>query len=296
MEPNTLLPDATRMGAVQLVVSRLDRALEFYTHYLGLRVLSQGESSASLTVDGRTALLGLVEQAGARPKPARSTGLYHFAILTPSRVHLARSLRHLLELRYPLQGASDHLVSEAVYLADPDGNGIEIYADRPRSIWPRSGGEVRMATDPLDFDGLMAELHADGGPWQGLPEGTTMGHVHLQVRDIAEAQTFYCDVLGFEVMLRFGPSALFVSAGGYHHHVGLNTWAGIGAPPPPPGSAGLAHYEILVPDVEAVGAARQRLERAGVKHAMSDGGVDLTDPSGNGIRVRVAEPVLAASR
>ena len=289
METNTTLPLTTHIGAVHLTVSQLDRALDFYTYQLGFHLLSRVGPQASLSADGQTTLLVLQERPGARPKPTHSTGLYHFAILTPSRLHLARSLRHLLELRYPLQGASDHLVSEAVYLADPDGNGIEIYADRPRSAWPQVGGEVRMTTDPLDFDGLMAELRADGGPWQGLPAGATIGHVHLQVRDIAEAHAFYCGVLGFDLRQRFGASALFVSAGGYHHHVGLNTWASAGAPPPPSTAAGLVRYEIVLPDANAMHEVQQRLESIQVAYAGTDGSLDLTDPSGNGIRLRVDE-------
>ena len=146
-----------------------------------------------------------------------------------------------------------------------------------------------MTTDPLDFDGLMAELRADGGPWQGLPAGTTIGHVHLQVRDIAEAHAFYCDLLGFDLMQRFGASALFVSAGGYHHHVGLNTWASAGAPPPPANAAGLVRYEIVLPDANALHEVQQRLESVQIAYAGTDGSLDLTDPSGNGIRLRVDE-------
>lgn len=289
MENNITLPVTTHIGAVQLAVSQLDRALDFYTYQLGFHLLSRVGPQASLSVDGQTILLVLQERPGALPKPTYSTGLYHFAILTPSRLHLARSLRRLIELRYPLQGASDHLVSEAVYLADPDGNGIEIYADRPRSAWPRMGGELRMATDPLDFDGLMAELRADGGPWQGLPASTIIGHVHLHVRDIPEARAFYCEVLGFDLVLRYGPSALFVSAGGYHHHIGLNTWAGAGAPPPPSNAAGLVRYEIVLPDAAALLALQERLQQAQIASSAGDGSLDLTDPSGNGIRLRVDE-------
>lgn len=287
MENNITLPVTTHIGAVQLAVSQLGRALDFYTYQLGFHLLSQEGPQASLSADGQTPLLVLQERPGARPKPNHSTGLYHFAILTPSRLHLARSLRRLMELHYPLQGASDHLVSEAVYLADPDGNGIEVYADRPRNTWPRVGREVRMSTDPLDFDGLMAELRVDGGPWQGLPTGTSIGHVHLQVRDITEARTFYCDVLGFELMQRFGSSALFVSAGGYHHHIGLNTWASAGAPPPPATAAGLVRYEIVLPDAGTLVAMHERLQQAQIASSAGDGSLDLIDPSGNGIRLRV---------
>ncbi len=240
---------------------------------------------ARLGVDDGRPLLVLHEHANAEVRPRRSTGLYHFAILHPSRLHLARTLRRLMEMGYPLQGASDHLVSEAIYLADPDENGIEIYADRPRAAWPRRDGAIRMSTDPLDFDSLMAELQTDGGPWRGLSARTTIGHVHLHVDDLRRAEAFYCGLLGFDLVLRYGPSALFVSAGGYHHHIGLNTWAGVGAPPPPADAVGLRYYEIVVPGKAAWAEVADRIKATDTPFREVEDGIELRDPAGNGVRV-----------
>lgn len=258
----------------------------FYTQYLGLQMLEQTGRSTALTADGVTPLVSLRELAGAKPRPAYATGLYHFAILHPTRADLARTLGHLLARRYPLQGASDHGVSEAMYLADPEGNGIEIYVDRPRLAWPVANGALRMVTEPLDVEGLLAEADGDGA-WAGLPAGTTLGHVHLHVDRLERAQWFYCDVLGFDLVQRYGPSALFVSAGGYHHHVGLNTWAGVDAPPPAADVVGLAYYEIVLPDAEALQQVYERLQAAGVGCERELGALDLHDPAGNGVRLIV---------
>jgi catechol 2,3-dioxygenase len=279
----TRLPDATRIGAVHLTVSDLSRALDFYTEVLGFRQDNREAGVAALSGGGPAPLVVLHEQAGARRKPPRSTGLYHFAILTPSRPDLARSLKRLVDMRYPLQGASDHLVSEALYLADPDGNGIEIYADRPRERWPRQGDTLRMDTLPLDAEGLLAELSGDGRAWSGLPAATTIGHIHLHVDHLQPAQDFYCDLLGFDMIMRYGPTALFVSAGGYHHHVGLNTWAGVGAPPPPADAVGLRFFEIVLPD-------RAAWEALGERVAAEDGwrrrdAIRLQDPAHNAIHI-----------
>src|SRR5262245_7324671 len=211
MEPFSIHPDTT-VGPVDLTVADLDRAERFYHDVLGFKQLGRADGTLTLTADGARALLILREQPGARPKPRRATGLYHFAILVPTRRDLARSLRRLAEMQWPLVGASDHLVSEALYLDDPEGNGIEIYRDRPRAEWPRSGGRTQMATDPLDFDGLIGELEGDDQPWGGLAAGTTIGHVHLHVADLGAAEAFYHGVLGFDVITNYGGSALFVSA------------------------------------------------------------------------------------
>lgn len=284
MSQQPVLSQETHIGAVSLAVANLARSLHFYGEVLGL---APAERSALLAADG-TPLLRLVEQPGARPKPPRATGLYHFALLLPSRLDLARWLRHVLALNWPLQGWSDHGVSEAIYLADPDGNGIELYRDRPRAEWPVANGELQMVTDPLDAASLLAL--ADGAPdWQAMPAGAAMGHVHLHVRQIDEAQDFYCGVLGFDLMQRYGPSALFVSAGGYHHHIGLNTWAGVGAPPAPAGSAGLRYFTIVVPDETSLASLVGRVQQAGVAVTPQDGGWFVRDPSGNGIRLAVSQ-------
>jgi catechol 2,3-dioxygenase len=263
----------------------LERALRFYTEALGFGIGGRQDGTAWLAADGTTPLLVLAEQPGAQPKPARSTGLYHFAVLLPARVELARWLRHMLDAGYPLQGASDHLVSEAIYLADPDGNGIEMYADRPRQAWPRRDGQLQMATEALDGAGLLAELEADNRPWSGLPPQTRVGHIHLHVADLGRAAAFYCDTLGFERVTTYGASALFVSAGGYHHHIGLNTWAGVGAPPPPPGSVGLRFFSVCLPDQAELERAVAHLRASGVGLEQADGAISVQDPSGNRIHL-----------
>jgi len=279
----------TTIGQAALTVASLERSEHFYTDVLGMRVLGRGDGTLTLTADDATPLLELAELAGARPKPARATGLYHFAVLVPSRLELARSLRRLAEMRCPLTGASDHLVSEALYLDDPDGNGIEIYRDRPRAEWPYAGGQLQMAVDPLDIDGILGELEHDRRPWEGLDPQTRMGHMHLHVANLRQAEEFYCGVLGFDVMVRYGPSALFVSAGGYHHHLGLNTWAGVGAPPPPADSAGLRWFAIRLPNADALGQVVARVRAAGLAAEPTEAGLLLRDPSGNGV-VLTSEP------
>ena len=235
------LPGDAHIGQVSLTVANLDRSIAFYRDVLGFRESSREGSIASLGA-GRT-LVELVGKPDAIPKPRRSAGLYHFAILVPSRAALGQSLRRLVDRNWPLTGASDHLVSEALYLDDPDGLGIEIYRDRPRAEWPRQNGQVVMATDPLDLQAVHDEPGADA-PWRGLDPATTIGHVHLHVPHLDTAEALYCGRIGFEPMLRGYPGALFVAAGGYHHHLGLNTWTGIGAPPPPQPAVGLRSFTI----------------------------------------------------
>lgn len=270
---------------MRVAVANLDRAEQFYCEVLGFRVRRRDGRELVLAA-GDAALVSLEELKEAVPKPPRSTGLYHFAVLVPDRQALSRSLRRLVERRYPLTGASDHLVSEALYLSDPDGNGIEIYRDRPRSEWPLRGSQVQMATDPLDLRGLLAD--DDGRPWQGLDPATRIGHVHLHVAHLQPSEAFYCDILGFDLMQHY-PGAAFVSAGGYHHHLGLNVWNGVGAPPPPPDAVGLRWFEIVVPGAEALQRVRERLEGAGVRVEPDAGGLLLRDPSSNGIRLTAVE-------
>lgn len=276
----------TQIGLVSLTVSNLRRSLSFYTHNIGLKLLSQAEQSAVLGTAERP-LLHLVEQPGAKHFP-NTTGLYHFALLLPSRVELAKSLKHMVQTETPLGGFSDHSVSEAIYLADPDGNGIEIYRDRKRSEWPMQNGRLQMNSLPLDLQGLLGELNGRTATWGGLPAGTKMGHIHLHIRDVDEAEAFYCDVLGFDRIMRYGPSAGFISTGGYHHHIGLNTWAGRGAPPPPAGAIGLRHYQLLLPSPEALTAVQARLEAHGISFAAENGVLALHDPSQNKIHLQIA--------
>lgn len=260
----------------------MGRSIRFYESHLGFAVLGRGNTDARLGVSGATpagALLALEESSGA-PHVSGTTGLYHFAILVPSRADLARALRRLVDTETRLQGAADHGVSEAIYLADPDGNGIEIYRDRPRAEWPIRNGRLHMSVDPLDLEALLDE--SDDGS-AGLAGGTVVGHVHLHVSDLAAAGQFYVDVLGFELMQRYGPSALFVSAGGYHHHIGLNTWAGVGAPPPPPGAIGLRHFIVRLPNASALEEVRTRLLQAGTPVETIGETILTRDPSSNAI-------------
>src|SRR3989441_9331341 len=218
---------ATIIDSVHLTISDLNRSVRFYEAQLGFKVHRRDDRTAWLGPGGND-LLVLTESERA-PRVRGTTGLYHFAVLVPSRIELARSLRRLVETDTVMQGFADHGVSEALYLADPDGNGIEIYRDRPRADWPIVNGRLQMGADPLDLDRILAE--DSGGDGHGLAPGTGIGHVHLHVSRLAGAERFYVDGLGFEVMQRYGPSALFGSAGGDHHHIGLNTWAGVRAPP-----------------------------------------------------------------
>ena len=282
--PPTIHP-ATRVGPVHLVVADLDRSLAFYTERLGLRVRAREHDVASVGVDG-VELLVLTARASAT-RPIGTTGLYHFAILVPTRVALAHALRQLLETKTPMQGFADHGVSEAIYLADPDGNGIEVYRDRPRDEWPRDeAGRLRMGSDSLDLRDLLADAAGPASPQ--LPALTAMGHTHLHVARLSDAEAFYAGVLGFDVMQRYGPSALFLSAGGYHHHIGVNTWAGVGAPAPPPGAIGLQYFVILLPDADELRRIETRLRSAGVEIAASGSDLLLHDPSGNGVMLRAS--------
>ena len=277
-------PDTT-VGPVSLTVSNLDRALGFYNGVLGFSLARRQGTTAVLSAGVSPPLVVLTEVPGARPQPRRTTGLYHFAVLVPDRASLARALTRLLEAGYPIHGASDHLVSEALYLADPDGNGIEVYADRPRAQWPRRDEAIVMDTRALDLEGLRAELdgrpNAEGGG--ALAPATRIGHIHLRVSDLRQDEAFYHGVLGFEVMQRNYPGALFVAAGGYHHHVGMNIWGGIGAPPPPPGTAGLRWFAICLPDDAGLRAVLAHVRAASVSLRQVEAGWFLRDPSHNGI-------------
>ncbi|GAC1395075.1 MAG: VOC family protein [Chloroflexota bacterium] len=289
----TRIDPATEVGLVSLTVADLARSLAFYPGAMGFALLERGVGSAVLGAGGIPLLL-LTEQHGARPWGGRAAGLYHFAILVPTRLALGRWLRHWLAAGYPVPGQGDHLVSEALYLSDPDGNGIEIYRDRPRDTWTWSGGQVRMATDPVDLRGLLAEADAHGEPWAGLEAGTRVGHVHLQVGDIAQAARFYHEVLGFDIVARM-PSALFVSAGGYHHHIGLNTWHSLGAGPAPAGTAGLRFFTLALPDEEARSAVLARVGAAGLAATRVGDDSAVVDPWANAIVLHVG-PISDSAR
>ena len=285
------LPAATQIGHAHLQVSDLERARIFYKDFIGFKEISVDGETAVLSAAGQLpAHILLTVRAGARPKPPRTTGLYHVAIRFPNRRELARLFRHLLEQAWQFQGFANHLVSEALYLADPDGNGLELYTDRPREQWRWQNGQVEMTTDPLDVDDLLRESENDPAPWSGVHPNTDIGHVHLHVADLQKAEAFYRGVLGFDVMQRSYPGALFISAGGYHHHIGLNIWAGKGAPPPPPDAVGLLSFSIRVPDETTLKILQERLHAAGLpfaeKGSSMNGPVILTrDQDGNGVEL-----------
>jgi catechol 2,3-dioxygenase len=275
-------PD-TRIGAVHLTISDLRRSVRFYETHLGFFVHRRDDRTAWLGAGGPDLLI--LSQCETAPRVRGTTGLYHFAILVPSRAELARSLRRLVGTSTIMQGAADHGVSEALYLADEDGIGIEVYRDRPRGEWPLVEGQLRMGADPIDLEALLAE--ADRAERSaGLAPDTVIGHVHLHVSRLDEAHAFYVDLLGFELTQRYGPSALFVAAGGYHHHIGLNTWAGVGAPPPPPGAIGLKHFVVSLPNGAALAAVDGRLRAAGVASQAIEGGLLIHDPAKNAILLK----------
>jgi catechol 2,3-dioxygenase len=279
---------ATQIGPVALTVADPTAASAFYEQAIGLRPLP-GEDDLIRLGAGETAVVELFGDGDAPPRPPATTGLFHLAILVPSRIELARALRRVANAGWRFSGASDHLVSEALYLQDPEGNGIEIYRDRPRDEWPVENDELRMDTIPLDLQGLLLELPGGGEEASGpVATGTRIGHVHLNVADLATAEEFYAVVLGFEVTVRGYPQALFLSAGGYHHHIGLNTWAGEGASPPPPGARGLRWFEILVATAEAIEVIEERVAGAGIESTRDDGVLRLRDPSGNALVIRAA--------
>jgi catechol 2,3-dioxygenase len=282
--PGWRLPASTRLGHVWLQVADLARSLAYYEQVLGLRVLERTATSAMLgTMVGDTPLVRLTERKGANAVPQHGRlGLYHFAILLPDRASLGQFSLHLAEIG-ARAGASDHLVSEALYLRDPDGLGIEVYADRPRSAWRAVDRQLAMATDPLDFDDLIKAAGSER--WKGMPAGTTMGHVHLHVGDIEEAARFYHVALGLDKMVWSYPGALFLAAGGYHHHLGLNTWAGHHAPRPTEADARLVEWRIELPTRNDASSAVESLREAGNPAREEGAEWVVTDPWNTPVRL-----------
>jgi catechol 2,3-dioxygenase len=280
-------PDTT-IGPVRLTVSDLARSRDFYERAIGLTASERDDGAVELSAGG-SPLVELHGDPSARPLDRRAPGLFHLAILVPSRIDLAFALARIAESRAALDGASDHLVSEALYLSDPDGNGIEIYRDRPREEWPRRDGALEMATLPLDLDSVLGELNGATELQPEAPTGTRMGHVHLQVADVDEAERFYSGVLGFDVTVRGYPGALFVSAGGYHHHLGLNTWHSAGSPPAPPGAIGLRSFEIVLPTNAELDHVLERVRTHGIDVEAGPGSSYVQDPFGNRVLLRAAE-------
>ncbi len=292
---HTPIDPALRIGSVHLAVSDLGRSVDFYERVLGLPLVSRGDEEAILGPDREAPLLQLTRLHDPTAAPPRSSGLFHVALLHPTRGDLANTVLRIASTRWPLSGASDHGVSEAIYLDDPDGLGLEIYADRPRDQWPAPDGEdpVRMFTLPLDLQGLLATAGDDVPP--AIAAGTIVGHVHLKVADVDRAVRFYRDALGFDLQAHL-PSAAFVAAGGYHHHFGLNTWQSLGAPPAPLTAPGLRLVELQVSDGAQLDALQRRLADAGVAEVRRDGDLlNLHDDDHQALSVSVAR-VPAAGR
>lgn len=270
----------TFVSHVHLKVEDLIRSVQFYKEVVGFTILEQTKTLAKLTADGKNTLLTIEQPEDVLPQQGRATGLYHFAILLPKRSDLADFVYHCVERGIRL-GSSDHLVSEALYFHDPDGNGIEVYTDRDPSTWIWQDQQVKMAVDPLDFEDLLKQGSRHG--WKGLPKDTVMGHIHLHVADLATTEEFYRQGLGFEVVERFSDQALFISTGKYHHHIGLNTWNGVGAPRPVRNSVGLKCYTIKYPDKATLQKVATNLKAIGAKVDVKEGKLVTEDPSGNQI-------------
>jgi catechol 2,3-dioxygenase len=271
-----------RLGPVHLTVTDLDKSIPFYERSIGLESHGRDDGQAALGAGGDD-LLVLVEEPGARPA-GRHAGLYHFALLHPSRDELARAAKRLLATRTPISGASDHNISEAIYLPDPDGNGIELAADRPREYWGDLSDPTAIGgPTPLDLPGLLASVE-DEEPHERAADDLVVGHVHLHVGEIDRALEFWRDAIGFEVMTRF-PSAAFIAMEGYHHHLGLNTWRGEGVPPVPDGVLGLRHWTIMLDDAAQVAAVRERVEASGADVAERSGGFLARDPWRNAVLI-----------
>jgi catechol 2,3-dioxygenase len=277
------LPATLRLGAVHITVTDLDRAVAWYQRSLGLRVHRHDVGDAVLG-DGTADVVVLHQDPAARP-PGRTAGLYHYALLYPTREELARAAVRLGRTRTPIQGASDHLTHEAIYLADPDGNGIELAADRPRDRWPAFEQVYAGGPQPLDTDDLLGSI-AGEAPTDQVGPGLRVGHVHLHVGNVADGLAFYVDALGFTVEANLG-SAAFVAAGGYHHHLAFNVWRGEGIPAQPPHAVGLVHWTVVLETAEEVAEVRARVEAAGIRPTEEPGGFRVLDPWGIAVVVTV---------
>lgn len=275
----------TFVGHVRVKVENLQRSIQFYQDVLGFDILEQTVSTVKLTTDGKTSFLSLEQPDDVTPKQGRTTGLYHFAILLPDQTALANIVIHLVNegVRF---GSSDHLVSEALYLHDPDGNEIEIYRDREPNEWKWRGDEVDMAVDPLDFEHLLTHATPEK-PWKKMPKETVMGHIHLHVAELKKTEEFYVNGLGMDVVNRFGAQALFLSYGKYHHHIGVNTWNGVGAPAPAQTSVGLESFTLNFDNEEARQEVLANLNQIGAKVVEENNRFMTYDPSGIAIELAI---------
>jgi catechol 2,3-dioxygenase len=284
---NAFLPDQTKVSQVHLRTANLERALSFYSEVLGLKAHHEPGSQAILSAAGDSpGLLVLSEDLTATARPPRSTGLYHLALRYPQRQDLALAFRRLAKHGYPIAGASDHGVSEAIYLSDADGNGVELYADRPRGQWAWRNGQVTMVTEPLDLDNLLATVEHQSGP-AGPPAKIDLGHIHLHVAELAAAERFYREFLGLAVTQSSYPGALFLAAGGYHHHIAVNVWAGKTAAPP--NSVGLLSYRLEVPMTEILYCLGHRAPLLGYETRFETADrplLQIRDPNGNWLEVQ----------
>lgn len=278
------LPDSFQFGPAALRVSDADRALDFYVNKIGLELRSRTDAGAMLGTR-EADLLRLDIKPGIKPRNYKETGLYHVAILVPGRASLGAAIARLASNNVKL-GAADHLVSEAIYIWDPDNNGIEIYRDRPRNEWTWTGDQVRMKNSPLDFEGLLAEPNVETLTTQPMKNGTRIGHIHLEVDDVAKAKKFYADVVGFAPTSTF-PGAQFLGAGGYHHHLAANIWESRNGPPPSPDTAGLSLMTFELPDVASIQALKTRLDAAGTQTRTNGNGFDFVDPWLTQVSVRM---------
>ncbi|AKG74406.1 VOC family protein [Salinicoccus halodurans] len=275
-------PPAAHVEHVKINVSDLNRAIEFYTESLGFSVLDKNDQSASLTTDGETSILSLYQPENAAPK-GRTSGLYHFAILLPERSDLAAITLQLANKNIRF-GSADHRVSEALYLNDPDGNGIEIYIDRPAEEWNWHNGQVEMTTEPLDFENLLKSFDPVR-PWNGMPKDTVMGHLHLHVGDLSAALKFYTEGLGLDIVCDFAGQAMFMSTENYHHHIAVNIWNGPDAPAPDKNGVGLNYYVLRYPDETSRDAAITRLEKIGFDVTHENGKAFSADSSGSRVEL-----------
>jgi catechol 2,3-dioxygenase len=277
------LPAALRLGLVDLTVTDLDRSIPFYTDVIGMRLIERDDDVAVLGT-GDDPVVVLHELPGARPA-GRHAGLYHYALLFPTRAELAHAAGRVAATQTPVQGASDHGTHEAIYLPDPDGNGIELAADRPRDQWPELTA-YNIGPQRLDLDDLLGAA-GDGPPNESAAPGLRIGHLHLRVGDVDEGLRFYRDVVGFKETVRM-PTAGFVAAGDYHHHLAFNVWQGVGVPPAPEASVGLRHWTVVLPAADDVAALRRRVEAAGLPVEDADGAIYLFDPWNIALRVETA--------